>query len=106
MSTNSNTSKESSDKLIVDVNKENPEEWDEKRKEVFDNIQKELNAFPTEIEGSRKEFLERLDCIQRELDSLPDKKYSEITSLIINRVRDSRQLPPITQVDLGIFGII
>ncbi|MEK4670192.1 lysozyme inhibitor LprI family protein [Niallia sp. FSL R7-0271] len=54
-----------------------PAEMDEKRKEVLDNIQKELNALPTEIEGSRKEFLERLDNIQRELNSLPDKKYSD-----------------------------
>ncbi|HWJ79467.1 MAG TPA: lysozyme inhibitor LprI family protein [Niallia sp.] len=77
ISINSNTSKETSENLIPDINKDNPEEWDKKRKEVFDYIEQELNAFPTEIEGSRKAFIERLDNIQKELDSLPDKKYSD-----------------------------
>lgn len=31
----------------------------------------------TKIEGRRKEFIEKLDSIQKELDSLPDKKDSD-----------------------------
>ena len=75
----SNTDKESSTASSSEVKEyeDIPAEMDEKRKKVLDNIQKELNALPTEIEGSREEFLKKLDNIQRELDSLPDKKYSD-----------------------------
>ena len=43
-----------------------------KRKGVLDNIQKELTTLLNKMEGNRKEVLERLDNMHRELNSVPD----------------------------------
>ena len=52
--------------------KNTPTEMYKKRKGVLDNIQKELTTLLNKMEGNRKEVLERLDNMHRELNSVPD----------------------------------
>lgn len=52
--------------------KNTPTEMCKKRKGVLDNIQKELTTLLNKMEGNRKEVLERLDNMHRELNSVPD----------------------------------
>lgn len=48
------------------------------KENINDNTQKSDPRNPvTKIEGRRKEFIEKLDNIQKELDSLPEKKDSD-----------------------------
>lgn len=48
------------------------------KENINDNTQESNPRNPiTKIEGRRKEFIERLDNIQKELDSLPEKKDSD-----------------------------
>ena len=48
------------------------------KENINDNTQESNPRNPvTKIEGTRKEFIEKLDNIQKELDSLPEKKDSD-----------------------------
>ncbi len=48
------------------------------KENINDNTQESNPRNPvTKIEGRRKEFIEKLDNIQKELDSLPEKKDSD-----------------------------